>query len=505
MVIITVLGGFFGDEGKGKNMASIAGKIANKEDEYVNISSFKSKFSDKEIVGYGLRSNGGPNGGHALHWKGKKVAGHVIPSTIIHSNFVSVVGAGCALHPANLVKEIKSFQDAEFFNGSLIIDDNALIILDLYMILDGLKSGRSSTGSGIRYVYGEKAKRIGIVARDLLNENSLKTKLKILLPELYSEYYEYLCNKNNVDLINPTDEIKQEYVEFKQKYSLDIVFEELTKHNDVLKNFISSEIAEELKTALKEDKLVLNEGSQSYFLGTTSRIENGSSSIIDPAGIFITQNIPVQKQKTIFVVKCFGSRVGNGYFVGEFGDRSTSLRKPELLKKLGFDKNAKYSEFKEKAIELMRSDNPQEKGDGFRLFYSEFGETTGFPRGKAPLDLVALRTLYNNTVKGGINETELWINQMDGPELLDEIPVIVEYEDPEGNKYRIIPSWSDEKLRTLKPVIKVLPSWKNELTVPYESWDQEAKDFIKFIEEETEFKIGGVGNGPNQGALIPIK
>jgi adenylosuccinate synthase len=152
----------------------------------------------------------------------------------------------------------------------------------------------------------------------------------------------------------------------------------------------------------------------------------------------------------------------------------------------------------------MRSSDPQEKGDGFRLFYSEFGETTGFPRGKAPLDLVALRTLYNNTVRGSINDCELWINQMDGLELLGDIPLITEYEDLQGNKYKTIPAWGDEKLRTLKAVIKILPSWKNMIQGEFSSWDKEAQDFIKFIEQETLFKVGGVGNGPDNGALIYI-
>ena len=50
MVIITVLGGFFGDEGKGKNIASIAEMISNKIGEYKDIQSFKSKFSEIGII-----------------------------------------------------------------------------------------------------------------------------------------------------------------------------------------------------------------------------------------------------------------------------------------------------------------------------------------------------------------------------------------------------------------------------------------------------------------------
>ena len=181
------------------------------------------------------------------------------------------------------------------------------------------------------------------------------------------------------------------------------------------------------------------------------------------------------------------------------------MRKSEVLEHYGFSKDTIYLDYKNKAIELMQSNNPKEKGDGLRLFYGEFGETTGFPRGKAPIDLVALRTLYNNTVRGSINDCELWINQMDGPELLNEIPLITEYEDSQGKKYKIIPAWGDEKLRTLKPIIKIMPSWKNEIQGEFDSWDKEAQNFIRFIEQETSFKIGGVGNGPNNGALVYIK
>jgi len=506
--IVATLGGFFGDEGKGKIANIIAYYISKKLGKFESLQPFESVFSEKPILGYGIRSNGGPNGGHSLNVKGNKVSGHVLPSTITDPNFVSMIGAGCALHPGKLVQEIESFQNAGLFSGNLVIDDTVPVILSAYMELDGLKSGRNSTGSGIRYVYEHKAKRDGILVRDLLDEKTLKTKLEPLLKDLCAEYLSILAFQHEMAVITALNDkfLQVKLKVFQDKYSLENVFQELTQHNSDLEKFVSADLSEELRSAVLTDKPIINEGSQSYFLGINSGIERGTSSIIDPLALYITQNIPITKQDVYFVVKAFGSRVGNGYFVGEYGDRSKSLRKPELLEHYGFKKNAIYSDYQEKAIELMNSDDPQEKADGLRLFYDEFGVTTGFPRGKAPLDLVALRTLYTRTAEGGINNTKLVINQMDGLELLvKDIPVIVAYQDTEGNRYDTIPAWSDEKLQTLDAVIKYLPFWGKKVQGEFSTWDKNAQDFIKYVESESGFKVAAIGNGPKQDDLILLE
>ncbi len=481
--IITVLGGFFGDEGKGKQAATIAKELSNKKLSYFSI------LANKKVCGYCVRINGGPNGGHAIHVDGVKVTGHVLPSTVGYENVISVIGSGCAIQVRKLAKEITDFKNANYFKGPLFIDGEALIILEAYEKLDGKRNGFKSTGSGISDVYCHASKRDGIRARDLLNEENLKEKLNSLLPSLYAEF--------------KAVSTQEEYKEFVEKYSIEKVLEELNAEE--VKKYISTEIKDELIEAANSDILILAETSQSYFLGLNSGIELGTSSIIDPSWLFTSQKIAPRPQKVIAVVKAFGSRVGDSYFVGEFGDRTKAPRKTELLKYHGLSENVSREEYEPLAIKLMNSSDEQEKGDGFRLYYSEFGETTGRPRGKAPLDLVALRTLYNQIARGTCNEVELWINHFDGLEHLSEIPLILNYIGSDGKKYDKIPNWIDKDLRTLKAEIVKMPSWNNCVGEDFNSWPQEAKDFIKFVEKETNLKIAGVGIGPNNGDIVKIK
>ena len=107
MAITTIIDGFYGDSGKGKLITAEAKEIIEKRD--------KQNTAFGKFSGIGIRSNGGPNGGHALEFDGKRITGHVLPSTIIYPEFLSIVGAGCVFHPEGLLQEIGSFKGADVF------------------------------------------------------------------------------------------------------------------------------------------------------------------------------------------------------------------------------------------------------------------------------------------------------------------------------------------------------------------------------------------------------
>ena len=498
MAITTVIGAFFGDEGKGKQIAAFAEELSR------NTESFFSKVANKEIIGYGIRVNGGPNGGHALVENGVKVSGHVVPSTILYPRILSIIGAGCAINLAKLAKEINDFREKGFFRGSLVVDGNAQIIIEAYEKLDGLRNGRDSTGSGISDVFGHKGKRDGIRARDLLDQRRLAEKVNNLIPTLYAEMYEITRKKLGVELGDPRIIEDENYLKFVRDYSIENIMNSFNEYQNLSQQIISNEIADELRDAVHLNKPILSEGSQSYYLGIDSGLERGSSSVINPSGIFVTQGIPQMRQRIVAVTKAFFSRVGNGYFVGEFGDRSKAVKKGPLLMSLGLSEDAPREEYLQMSIDMMRSDDPQKIGDGLRLFYGEFGETTKFPRGKSPFDLVAMRSLFKQIARGSQNEIELHINQMDGLEHFDRIPIITEYAAPDGKRYRTIPAMNDWRLKQLTPIVQYLPSWEKKLEGAYEQWPNAAKDFINFIEIESGFRVGGIGNGPEAKDIIKI-
>ncbi len=141
------------------------------------------------IHAYHVRMNGGKNGGHSLEIEGKeKFTAHQIPAGVMYKNVKSVIGAGCAFDPVALIDEIKEAKQKGYFNGKLVIDDLAEVGFRTYDVLDGIRSGKKSTGSGIRNIYGHKGKRDGIKVRDLMNKGELEKKLKELIPFCPDEY-----------------------------------------------------------------------------------------------------------------------------------------------------------------------------------------------------------------------------------------------------------------------------------------------------------------------------
>merc|ERR1712166_1175613 len=81
--VTAVLGGQWGDEGKGK-LADVLAK-------------------NYDIVG---RFNGGANAGHTVVVDGKKYAFHLLPCGLIYPHTTNVLGNGVVLHVPQLFKEL---------------------------------------------------------------------------------------------------------------------------------------------------------------------------------------------------------------------------------------------------------------------------------------------------------------------------------------------------------------------------------------------------------------
>jgi adenylosuccinate synthase len=481
--IKTVLGASYGDEGKGKVISMLTEKII-KENTF-----FYSNIAKKEILGYSIRSNGGPNGGHALVAEdGTKVTGHVLPSAITKKGFLNIIGAGCCVHLAGLQKEINDFREANLYNGDLVIDPRALVILDAYRVLDGFR-GKFSTGSGIADVYGHASKRDGIRMGDIAypGERNLSSKIEKLSLSLKSEYLGIAHLRNipkreiNIflDLIDP------------KKIENDLLSYSLT-----LGSLVNFEIESELPKAAIQGRNILNETSQSYFLSLSQNDQNGTSSVIDPNWLFISQGIPIMPQEVHLITKFFPSRVGNGAFPGEIGDRDTALTRGDTLKHHNLE-GLENKELLEKLYTLGKSANPQDVGDALRLLYNEFGETTSRPRGKSALDLTYLRTLYRNIAASPVNKTYLWINQVDDANhLFDKIPLIDFHTDKNGVEIReFLTTYNDCDVAKFKPNTLFFPSWSGDLVPQMEKLPNELITILDEIKKRTNLSIGGIGVG----------
>ncbi len=165
---IVIVGIQWGDEGKGK--------IVDLLSEHADI-----------IV----RFQGGNNAGHTLVVDGKKVILHLIPSGILHSRKLCIIGNVVVVDPEVLVEEIESLRGQGFFpdDAMLRISSEAHMIMPYHKRLDlarestKVKGKIGTTGRGIGPAYEDKAARVGIRMCDLADAVSLKERIESALEE----------------------------------------------------------------------------------------------------------------------------------------------------------------------------------------------------------------------------------------------------------------------------------------------------------------------------------
>ena len=122
-----LVGAQWGDEGKGKICDLVAG--------------------DFDAV---VRYSGGNNAGHTIVVNGKKYGLHQVPSGIMYSDHVSVIGNGCVVNPKVVLEEIDMFEADGITTKNLKISGNAHVIMPYHIDLDGAfeqKLGKKNIGT----------------------------------------------------------------------------------------------------------------------------------------------------------------------------------------------------------------------------------------------------------------------------------------------------------------------------------------------------------------------
>ncbi len=221
------------------------------------------------------------------------------------------------------------------------------------------------------------------------------------------------------------------------------VLEELTGNID-LYNQYNCKTQDLLKLWIKQGKKILFEGAQ----GSMLDIDHGSypyvtSSSTTAGGLSSGLGVgPRHLDSIIGITKAYTTRVGEGPFATELFDSNA-----EQLAKVG----------------------------------NEFGATTGRPRRCGWLDLKALETIvFINSV------SNLCLTKLDVLDSFEEIKVCIDYDD------------------TQQPVYKTFSGWKQDTSKArsFEDLPKAAQDYILFIEETLECKIGIVSVGPSRDQTI---
>ena len=288
MSVITVVGGQWGDEGKGKIVDLLAEKA-------------------KVVV----RFSGGDNAGHTVINPYGEFRLHLIPSGIFHPEAICILGNGVAINPAVLLQEIDDLQKHGVDTDHLFISDRSHLIMPYHTLLDRLEEERRGGGAigttlkGIGPVFTDKAARLGIRACDLLDKKTFRARLSTVLEV-----------KNTI--------ITKVYGA--SPLSLEDVYDQYCYYGQQLAPFIR-ETGSMIQEALSQKKTILLEGAQGTMLdpdfGTYPFVTSSSPLVANSS---LGSGISIAKIDRITgVFKAYTTRVGGGPMPTELEDETGEL------------------------------------------------------------------------------------------------------------------------------------------------------------------------------------
>ena len=159
MPLTVVVGAQWGDEGKGRIVDLLA--------------------READMV---ARYYGGDNAGHTVTVGEDTFKLHLLPSGIMHSHTVGLLGNGMVINPATLLREIDQVRETGvIINPDRIkISHAAHLITPGHIALDGAREearGKDRIGTtkrGIGPAYNTKVNRSGLRMEDLLDEKGFE-------------------------------------------------------------------------------------------------------------------------------------------------------------------------------------------------------------------------------------------------------------------------------------------------------------------------------------------
>jgi adenylosuccinate synthase len=133
---------------------------------------------------YVFRFNGGPNAGHTIYHKGKKIVTHQVPAGVFFG-IPSIIGPGSVVDLEKLqieCEELREFLERDI-SDLVMIDYRAHIITKEHREKDSNGSIIGTTKSGVGYAYSDKAQRIGKRFKDFSSPFRKIDTLEILKEE----------------------------------------------------------------------------------------------------------------------------------------------------------------------------------------------------------------------------------------------------------------------------------------------------------------------------------
>lgn len=277
-MVNVVVGGFYGDEGKGKIIDYLA--------------------SDADIT---VRYSGGNNAGHTIVVDGVKFAFHLIPSGILNKNTKAVIGNGVVVDPKVLIEEMEQVKSHGYSVENLCISNKAHVIMPYHIAMDKLLEelrGNNKIGTTVRGIgptYCDKYERTGIRMGDLI---SSKFEDKV---------------RENVERKNAIFKIYG-----KEEFNPEEIIKEYKTYAEILKPYIMDTVIL-IHKAIENGKNILCEGAQATLLD----IDHGSYPYVTSSspcvgGVCTGTGIGARYINEVYgVVKAYSSRVGEGPYITE--------------------------------------------------------------------------------------------------------------------------------------------------------------------------------------------
>lgn len=170
--IDVVLGGQWGDEGKGK---------------LVDILS-----QEYDVC---ARVAGGSNAGHTIVVEGQKYKFHLLPSGVLNRAATCIIGNGVVVHLPSFLGELDALEKAGISHeGRVLMSDRAHLVFDFHQEIDGHNESRlgrnkiGTTKKGIGPAYASKISRSGIRIGDLHNFEYFELRFRTLADQMMAAH-----------------------------------------------------------------------------------------------------------------------------------------------------------------------------------------------------------------------------------------------------------------------------------------------------------------------------
>ena len=423
MTGVVVVGSQWGDEGKGKIVDWLS--------------------SQADVV---IRFQGGNNAGHTLVIDGETYKLNILPSGILRSDKISIIGNGVVLDLHALKKEIEaiSARGVSITPENLYISDRATLILPLHKNLDELRENNNilkigTTKRGIGPAYEDKVGRRALRLCDIFEKDSLQKKVNILL------------NHHNAIMRGFGAE----------EYDEQSVTDEIFEIGQFAKQF-SRPINEISNVINQNKKKILFEGAQGFLLD----IDHGTYPFVTSSNVHASYASigsglnPQLINHVLAITKAYTTRVGNGPFPTEQDN--------EIGQKLG---------------EIGK----------------EFGTVTKRKRRCGWFDTVLARQAL---IQSGV--TGIALTKIDVLDHFEEIKICVGYK-LNGKEIDYFPS-SEVDQNNITPIYETFKGWQSNTTgiKELEKLPQGAQDYISLISKLTKTKIDLVSTSPKREDTILI-